>query len=124
MDLHTNDTTRIFNESMVMTPPIVTLFTMLRRGTTALNELNYPELSCIVSPKELHLGRDAASKLTAALSIHIDGFLGLSCAEGYGDTGEQVMFTARFSNLMTPFDVDQIIKQRAADIIDTLMAIC
>ncbi len=121
MDTHTERASIFFTPAMAMVPPIVTIFTMLRQGECEVNELGYPELSCTLAQDELPCTGEAASKLTAALSIHVVEFLGLSCTEN--DENNTVTYTARFSNLMSAKEVEDTIALRAADLIDTLMAI-
>jgi hypothetical protein len=106
----------------VITPPLVHIFTLLRHSDIILNDLRYPEITCEASLCDVHTAGETASKLTAALSIHLDGFLSLSCSDA-NIKNHKVTFIARFSNSMHPQDVSTEIEQKAADIIDTLMAL-
>lgn len=122
MDAHAHQAQDFFDPALVAVPQAVTVFSALRQGEYHVNELNYPELTCCLHlPAEERSG-EVASKLTAAMSIHVDGFLGLSCSEPQA-CDEGILFSARFSNLMTGDDVERSISTYAADIIDTLMAL-
>jgi hypothetical protein len=122
MDAHAKQASNFFDPALVVVPQAVHVFTALRQGAYDVNELNYPELSCRVAIADGQHSGDLSSKLTAALSVHIDGFLALSSFDVPDEDGA-VIFSARFSNLMTRQDVEYAIASRAADIIDTLMAL-
>jgi hypothetical protein len=122
MNTHTWQSMNLFNPSMAITPPIVHIFTLLRHSDCAVNELHYPELSCETALDDAKMAGDAASKLTAALSIHMDCFLGLSCFEAR-DGASDIRYVARFSNHLQPEEVRGELELKAADIIDTLMAL-
>jgi hypothetical protein len=117
-----NQTAQIFNISQVAFPYIVQVFTLLRQSEIQINELHYPELRCDLPCGNDELAGDTASKLTMALSIHLDYFLGLTCSES-SRLGCNAFISARFSNMV---DADTIVKDielKAADIIDTLMSL-
>ncbi len=115
-------TAQIFNLSNVTLPYIVQIFTLLRQSEIEVNKLHYPELRCDLPYGNEELAGDTASKLTMALSIHLDYFLGLTCSESSRD-GCDAFISARFSNMV---DADTIMKDidlKAADIIDTLISL-
>jgi hypothetical protein len=112
----------LFNPSLTITPPIVHVFTLLRHGDYSVNELGYPELSCETHLSDAKMAGDAASKLTAALSIHMESFLGLSCSD-VKKTSQDVTYVARFAGHLHATEVRSELELKAADIIDTLMAL-
>ncbi len=103
-------------------PISVTAFTLLRHGKMQRNRLNYPEITCCLPLAENGSSGEIASKLTAALSIHIDSFLGLSTTN-LSDLLDKVQITARFSHLLNNEEVNREIKLKASDIIDTLIGL-
>ena len=112
----------LFNPTLTITPPIVHVFTMLRHGEYRINDMHYPELACETQLADAKMAGDAASKLTAALSIHMEHFLGLSCFDAEGES-QNIAYVARFSQHVRVEDVRAEMELRAADIIDTLMAL-
>ncbi len=117
-----NTTNNIFDISSLVTPQIVQSFTLLRQSTCVVNELNYPELRCVISACDEELAGQTASKLTMALSIHLESFLGLTCRE-MDDSNESTELCARFSNFYHAEEIVEEIDMKAADIIDTLMSL-
>jgi hypothetical protein len=112
----------LFPMAELITPPLVHIFTLLRHSDITLNDFHYPEITCEATLGDVQLAGDVASKLTAALSIHMEGFLSLSCSDA-NCAQHHVTFIARFSNSLHPQDVARDIEHKAADIIDTLMAL-
>ncbi len=112
----------LFNPTLAITPPIVHVFTLLRHGEWRVNDLHYPELSCETQLADAKMAGDAASKLTAALSIHMESFLGLSCFDAK-DHSQDICYVARFSRDLRIEEVRGELELKAADIIDTLMAL-
>jgi hypothetical protein len=101
-------------------PDIVRVFTHLRHGKLYQNDFNYPEISCVIDAEIASDIGGVASKLTAALTIYMDSFLGLSTREM---AGGDVEITARFSHLLSLADVANEIKLNAPDVIDCLMGV-
>jgi L-fucose mutarotase/ribose pyranase (RbsD/FucU family) len=122
MNMHAWQTMNIFNPSIVLTPPIVHIFTLMRHGDYIINDMGYPETGCETQLSDAKMAGDAASKLTAALSIHMDGFIGLACYEAELSS-RNVSYVARFNKDMTGEEVKAELEMKAADIIDTLMAL-
>ncbi len=113
---------QFFVPSLHDLPLTVTAFTLLRHSQMQRNHLNYPEITCRIPLSKVGSSGEVASKLTAALSIHIDSFLGLSTTD-LSDCLNNVQITARFSHLLSNKDVDYEIKLKASDIIDTLISL-
>jgi hypothetical protein len=86
------------------------------------NALNYPEIECHLTLTDAGACGEIASKLTAALSIHVDSFLGLVTKEAQ-DGADAITITARFATTMRLDALDAEIKLKATDIIDTLMTL-
>jgi hypothetical protein len=122
MTTPTWQTLPLFPLAELITPPIVHIFTLLRHGDITINEFRYPEITCETALSDAQMAGDAASKLTAALSIHLEGFLSLSCSDAKGKN-HHVTYVARFSNSLQAQDVSAEIERKAADIIDTLMVL-
>jgi hypothetical protein len=116
------DMQQFFTPSLVELPLCVTAFTFLRHGEMKRNPLNYPEIQCQLTLSDAQSCGEIASKLTAALSIHIDSFLGLVTKETQ-DGADTIMIIARFSAMISLDALDAEIKLKAADIIDTLMTL-
>jgi hypothetical protein len=112
----------LINDFINDLPLSVTAFTFLRHGMLQNNEMNYPEITCLVPLSDGSSSGDIASKLTVALTIHIDSFIGLITKE-LNDELNNVQVTARFSHLLSPEDVDNEIALKASDIIDTLISL-
>lgn len=117
-----NHTAQIFDLAAISVPHIVQSFTLLRQSDCIVNELNYPELRCTLIGCDEELMGATASKLTMALSIHLDAFLGLTCRESVHDD-ECAELSARFSSFYNADEIVEEINLKAADIIDTLMAL-
>ncbi len=118
---HIHYSTGFFTPYLTVMPPIVEIFTYLRQGEFRYNELHYPELHFSIPANDMQLSGHVASKLTAALSVHLDNFLGLSCQED--KAGEQTDFVARFFYTTTPDAITEEINVKAPDMIDTLLAL-
>jgi hypothetical protein len=101
-------------------PDIVKVFTQLRHGKLCKNNFNYPEISCVIDAEtSVDIG-NIASKITAALTIYMDSFIGLTTREMQGG---EIEITARFSHLLSLTDVASEIKLTAPDVIDCLMSV-
>lgn len=101
-------------------PDIVRVFTALRHGKLSKNSFNYPEIACIIDAEMAADIGNIASKITAALTIYMDSFIGLTTKELKGG---EIELTARFSHLLSLADVASEIKLNAPDVIDCLMGV-
>ncbi|TAE33347.1 MAG: hypothetical protein EAY65_04765 [Alphaproteobacteria bacterium] len=112
--------TIFFHPSLAPTSSLVHVFSHLRHGEYRTHPLGYIELCCdssLHSDSNIH---EVSSKLTAVLSIHLDDFLSLTIEDCDED---HARLCARFSHMRTSEDIAYMIKRKAEDIIDTLLAL-